>query len=63
MTALKDKIQHQLNIGFHLNEIYSSLGEEGFETSEIDNAINEISVDMRELKALNVVCYFIRTSL
>jgi hypothetical protein len=47
MTAmkLKDKIQHQLNIGFSVNDIYSSLKEEGFETSEIDNAINEISVE------------------
>jgi hypothetical protein len=42
---LKDKIQHQLNIGFNLNEIYSSFGEEGFEIAEIDNAINEISIE------------------
>jgi hypothetical protein len=42
---LKDKIQHQLNIGFNLNEIYSSLGEEGVETAEIDTAINEISLE------------------
>ena len=27
---LKDKIQHQLNIGFSLNEIYLMPGEEGF---------------------------------
>ena len=51
---LKEKIQHQLNIGFNLNEIYSSLGGEGFETIEIDNAINEISVErIRTRRARN----------
>jgi hypothetical protein len=51
---LKDKIQHQLNIGFNLNEIYSSLGEEGFEKAEIDNAINEISIErIRAKRARN----------